>query len=113
MITLHYEVRAQKLVPPALQCAQYGNKFLVGSIVVLLSYGQPVQQVLHWQPGLPIVTGLHQSGANSVVQRINPYFVGLLLFKDLQNQSSHQGFLQGLKCSFLHSFPFEFYGLLC
>ena len=38
--------------------------------------------------------------------------MGLLLVEDLQNWSRHQGFLQGLKCSFLCSFPFEFYGLL-
>ena len=71
-----------------------------------------MRQVLHRQPGLPIVTGLHQSGANCIIQCIDPHFMGLLLVKDLQNWSRRQGFLQGLKCSFFCSFPFELYGLL-
>ena len=39
--------------------------------------------------------------------------MGLLLVEDLQNRSRRQGFLQGLKCSFFCSFPFELDGLLC
>ena len=39
--------------------------------------------------------------------------MGLFFVEDLQNWSGRQGFLQGLKCSFLGSFPFELYGLLC
>ena len=54
MVASHYEVRAQKIVPPALQCPHDGNEFLVGSIIILLRYRQPVWQVLHWQPGLPV-----------------------------------------------------------
>ena len=107
MVTPHYEVRAQKIVPPALQCTQNDNKLVVGSIVILLCYGQPVQQVLHWQSGLPIITELYQSGANCIIQCINPDFMGLLLVKDLQYWSGHEGFLKGLKCSFFGSFPFE------
>ena len=112
MVASHYEVCAQKIVSPALQLAQDSNKFSVGSIVVLFRYQYPVGQVLHWQPGLPIVAGLHQSGANCIVTRIDPHFMGLLLVEDLQNRSRRQGFLQGLKCSFFCSFPFELDGLL-
>ena len=79
LVTSYYEVRTQKIVPPALQCAQDGDELSVGSIVILLCYGQPVQQVLHQQPGLPIITGLHQSGTNCVVRRTNPDFMGHLL----------------------------------
>ena len=39
--------------------------------------------------------------------------MGLLLVEDLQYWSHHQGFLQGLKCGFFCSFPFELDGLLC
>ena len=53
-----------------------------------------------------------QSGANCVVRRINPHFMGLLHIKDLQDWSRCQGFFQGLKCSFLRSFLFELDGLL-